>query len=117
MDSHITCACGRTIRNTAGSIKQHEKTKVHKQGLETAETQRQQRQQRLLELRQQRLQREAAEEAAKEEQWVSKALENIAQTKRENKAATTIQWWWRKVSADPANHVGFRRMLKLFEEL
>lgn len=60
---------------------------------------------------------EAAEVAAKEKEWIAQTLANIAQTKREERAARTIQWWWRRISADPANHVGFRRMLKLFEEL
>jgi hypothetical protein len=103
METQVTCACGRKIK--AISLKQHEKTRIHQVGLEIAKA---------------IAKKTAAEkerEAAKEKQWVSEVLNNIAQTKREIKAATTIQWWWRKVSANPANHVGYRRMLKLFEEL
>ena len=86
----FTCSCGRRIQNTLCSIKQHEKTQIHLKNLEKINI---------------------------ENQWISQVTDNIAQTKREIKAATTIQWWWRRVSADPANHVGYKRMMKLFQEL
>lgn len=101
-----TCNCGRVVRNTRVSINQHEKTKVHKTWVEQQN-----------EVAAAAVNAEVAETERKLEEWEQQTIQNIMQTKREIKAATTIQWWWRRVSANPANHVGLARALKLWQEL